>query len=46
MAVNAMFAATFLVTAFLIVTPLAALLHGSFQSAAQERNLFTLRQLG
>ena len=31
---RALFAATFLVTAFLIVTPLAALLHGSFQTGS------------
>ena len=31
--IQAIFGTTFLVTAFLIVTPLAALLHGSFQTA-------------
>lgn len=42
--INAIFIATFLITAFLIVTPLGALLHGSFQTGSPgTKTTFTLR---
>jgi iron(III) transport system permease protein len=42
--INAIFIATFLITAFLIVTPLAALLHGSFQTGSPgTKTVFTLQ---
>jgi len=42
--INAIFVATFLITAFLIVTPLAALLHGSFQTGSPgTKTVFTFK---